>query len=177
MALPALAALTLAATSVVSDGALTLTGVAASTWDVGGLLSLQTATNGAITTGTGLLTTGGALTVTSTTTSATYATASVGSSSSSPAALSSASAGHIVIAAGQTTVNASTTAVTANSSIFVTVEQVTPIAGTTCYTTFIPTSTPVVSGLTVSGANSGFQVKVANAPTGTPLCLAFRILN
>lgn len=49
-----------------STGALTLTGAANSTWDLGAgnTLSLQTASNGAITTGTGLLTAGGALTAT-----------------------------------------------------------------------------------------------------------------
>ena len=56
----AFAALTLSGTSVVSDGALTLTGSGASTMDIGsGTLSLQTTNNGAITLGTGLLTLGG----------------------------------------------------------------------------------------------------------------------
>jgi len=104
---------------------------------------------------------------------ATYSTAGNTTSSSSPAALGSSSAGHIVIAAGGTTGNASTTAVTANSQIFYTVEQVTPIAGTTCNTT-IPTSTLVTSVLV---AGNGFQVKVGTSPVTNPLCVAFRILN
>jgi fibronectin-binding autotransporter adhesin len=47
--------------------ALNLTGHAASTWDVGGTLSLQTSSNGAITTGTGLFTQGGDVTFNGTT--------------------------------------------------------------------------------------------------------------
>lgn len=54
------AALTFSSTSVVSEGALTLTGAGASTWDIGAnTLSLQTTNNGAITTGTGLFTVAG----------------------------------------------------------------------------------------------------------------------
>lgn len=58
---PAQAALTFSATTVSSDGALTLTGAAASTWDAGGALSLQTTNNGAITTGSGKFTSVGLL--------------------------------------------------------------------------------------------------------------------
>jgi len=51
------------ALSLTSAGALTLTGAAASIWDIGNnTLSLQTTSNGAITTGSGLLTVGGNLT-------------------------------------------------------------------------------------------------------------------
>ncbi len=61
----AIAALTFNATTLSSDGALTLTGAATSTWDIGaGRLSIQTTNNGAITTGSGLLTVGGILDVT-----------------------------------------------------------------------------------------------------------------
>lgn len=57
-----LAALTFGATSVASDGALTITGTSASAWNLGGqTLSLQTTGNGAITTGTGTFTFGGNL--------------------------------------------------------------------------------------------------------------------
>ncbi|HSW66500.1 MAG TPA: hypothetical protein VLI54_05170 [Bacillota bacterium] len=49
--------------AVTSAGALSLTGAAASTWDIGAnTLSIQTASNGAITTGTGTLTQGGNVT-------------------------------------------------------------------------------------------------------------------
>ncbi|HEV7453995.1 MAG TPA: hypothetical protein VGO07_01930, partial [Candidatus Saccharimonadales bacterium] len=54
-------------TTVRAKGALTVTGGAASTWDVNGILSLQTTNNGAITTGTGLWTQGGNLTFNGTT--------------------------------------------------------------------------------------------------------------
>lgn len=58
------AALTFSSTSVVSEGALTLTGAGASTWDIGAnTLSLQTVGNGAITTGSGLFTVAGAATI------------------------------------------------------------------------------------------------------------------
>lgn len=105
---------------------------------------------------------------------ATYLTATNNTtSSSSPIAAGSAAAGHMIIAAAATTGNASTTAVTANSEIFYTVEQVTPIAGTTCNTT-IPTSTPVTAVQTVG---SGFQVKVTTAPVTNPLCLSWHVIN
>jgi fibronectin-binding autotransporter adhesin len=59
---------TAGATTVRAKGALTLTGGAASTWDIGAnTLSLQTTGNGAITTGTGLLTQGGSMTFSGTT--------------------------------------------------------------------------------------------------------------
>lgn len=61
----AFAALTLSSTTVSSDGALTLTGNANSTLDlgIGNTLSLQTTNNGPITTGSGLFTLGGGLTI------------------------------------------------------------------------------------------------------------------
>lgn len=59
---PALAALTFTTTAITSDGALTLTGSGASTWDIGtGALSIQTTNNGAITTGSGLFSIGGSV--------------------------------------------------------------------------------------------------------------------
>ncbi len=54
-------------TTLQAKGALTLTGGAASVWDVTGGLSLQTASNAAITTGTGLFTQGGDVTFSGTT--------------------------------------------------------------------------------------------------------------
>lgn len=59
----AFASLTLTSSSVASDGSLTLSGAADSTWDLGSgsTLSLQTSNNGPITTGTGPLTVGGNL--------------------------------------------------------------------------------------------------------------------
>ncbi len=59
------AALTIDSNAVSSTGALTLTGTASSTWDLGAghTLSLQTTNNGAITTGSGLFTVGGGLTI------------------------------------------------------------------------------------------------------------------
>ena len=63
----AYADLTFGATTVSSNGALTLTGAGASVWDIGNnTLSLQTAGNGAITTGTGTVTAGGDVVVTGT---------------------------------------------------------------------------------------------------------------
>jgi hypothetical protein len=69
----AYAALTIGATSVVSDGALTVTGAASSVWDLGAshTLSLQTTGNGQILTGTGTTTLGGSLIVGATTTDTT----------------------------------------------------------------------------------------------------------
>jgi hypothetical protein len=59
----ALSTTTSGALSVTSAGALSLTGAAASSWDIGAnTLSLQTASNGGITTGTGTLTQGGNVT-------------------------------------------------------------------------------------------------------------------
>ncbi len=56
------ASLTFNATSITSDGILSLTGAGSSTIDVGvGTLSIQTTNNGPITTGNGLFTIGGAL--------------------------------------------------------------------------------------------------------------------
>jgi hypothetical protein len=59
------AALTVGATTITSNDALTLTGNAASVWDLtGAALSLQTANNGAITTGNGLFTIAGSASTT-----------------------------------------------------------------------------------------------------------------
>lgn len=64
MARGASAALTLGSTALSSSGALTITGSGSSVWDIGNnTLSLQTTSNGPITTGTGLMTIGGNATV------------------------------------------------------------------------------------------------------------------
>lgn len=115
------------------------------------------------------------LTVSGQTSSATYITATNGTtSSSSPVALGSASAGHIVVPTGGTTGNASTTAVTANSEIFLTQETTTPIAGTTCNTNVVASSTVAVSSVV---AGNGFIVTVNAAPITNPFCYAYKIVN
>jgi len=114
----------------------------------------------------------GALSTTGALTAAVYNTATIGSSSSSPAALGSAAAGHFVVAASATTANASTTVVTVNSSVYLTQELVTPIAGTTC-------NTALASGTAVSLITpaNGFQIKVQPAPTTNPYCFSYRVSN
>ncbi len=73
------AALTFNGSGITSDGALTVAGSGASTWDIGvNTLSLQTTNNGPITTGTGLTTLGGSLAVTGNITSGTWQGSAVG---------------------------------------------------------------------------------------------------
>jgi len=62
---PIFAALTFSDTAMSGNGAIGITAGAPSTWDVNGTLSLNTTSNGAITTGTGLLTAGGGVTISS----------------------------------------------------------------------------------------------------------------
>ena len=121
----------------------------------------------------GAITTTGALTGAAVTGS-TYNTATIGSSSSSPAALGSAAAGHFVIAAGSTTASASTTAITANSTVSMTLEKETPIAGVTCNTTVNSSSTPMQVNKI---AGNGFIVTIPSAPVTNPFCIAYRITN
>ncbi len=105
---------------------------------------------------------------------ASFATASVGSSSSSPAALGSAASGHFIVAAGATTASASTTVVTANSDVQLTLEQTTPIAGTTCNTAVNASSTYAIA---TKVASNGFTVTIASAPVTNPFCYSYSITN
>ncbi len=123
---------------------------------------------------TGALTTSAGITNLGNTSAATWSTASVGSSSSSPAALGSAASGHFVVAAGATTVGASTTAVTLNSDIQLTLEQTTPIAGTTCNSAVNASSTYAI---TSKVAGNGFNVTIASAPVTNPFCYSYSITN
>lgn len=113
----------------------------------------------------------GTFAVTGTSTLAKVLTASVGSSSSSPASLGSSIAGHFVMATGSTTANASTTAITANSTILLTQEETTPIAGTTC------NATTTAISISSKIAGNGFIASVETAPGVNPLCIGYLIIN
>jgi hypothetical protein len=63
LAHPVFAAMTFSDTAISGGGAIGITAGAPSTWDVNGTLSLNTTSNGAITTGTGLLTAAGGVTI------------------------------------------------------------------------------------------------------------------
>lgn len=113
-------------------------------------------------------------TLTGSQTASQYLTTTVGLSSSSPAALGSAASGHFIMAAGTTSAQASTTAVTANSDIQLSLEQTTPIAGTTCNTTVNASSTYAIA---TKVAGNGFTVTTAGAPTTNPFCYSYSITN
>jgi hypothetical protein len=95
------------------------------------------------------------------------------SSSASPAVCGSDGAGSVVIAAAGTTVQVNTTAVTANSQIMLQEDRsLGTKLGVTCNTT--AGRTYMVSART---AGTSFTISASGAPSATPACLSYVIVN
>lgn len=93
-------------------------------------------------------------------------------SAASPAACVGASAGAVVVAAAATTVVVNTSVVTANSEIVITPDaSLGTRLSVTCNTT-IP-----AYAVTARTPGTGFTLSVAAAPSGTPACFSYAVLN